>query len=113
MQTITGFQPYEVSALNEKTVRWGILKEMDDLQKYVPRQANQDSNEYGVEKRVEDSEIPLPPLTDEQRHEILQNLSLRKILIESFFLILIGVHLESDNTLPSVCFYTFLNSQKR
>jgi hypothetical protein len=77
MQTITGFQPSEVSALNEKNVRWGILKEMDDLQKYIPRQSSGDSNEYGVEKRVEESEIPLPPLTDEQRHEILQNLNLR------------------------------------
>jgi hypothetical protein len=117
MQTITGFQPSEISSLNEKDVRWGVLKEIDELHKYVPHAYSREASEYGVEKRVEESEIPLPPLSDEQRHEILHNLSLRmliySILNEYGLIYYLGVHLDAEEALPSICFYTFLNSQKR
>lgn len=76
MQTVTGYKPSEVNELNERNVRWGVLKEIDELRKYGPRNASTEANEYGVERRVEESAIPLPPLTDEKRQEIIQNLKL-------------------------------------
>jgi hypothetical protein len=77
MQTVTGYKPEQVSALNEKEVRWGALREIDEMKKYGPKPPTPPTEAQGdvvVEKRVEDSAIPLLPLTDDQRQEIILSL---------------------------------------
>lgn len=78
---------------DQPNVLWGQLKEIADVEVMSQHPALQ------VEKRVDESRIPLPELSKVDRETLIEDLKKCVPL--------------TPETLPSTCFYTFLNCNQR
>lgn len=96
----TGYDLEQVNAVNQSSVPWGVLKQLDDLQmSALKSKPGFNANEALAARKVEESAIPLPEISEDQKLEILDHLQKRVFV--------------SKETLPSIAFYTFLNSRQR
>lgn len=95
LRPATGIDVQQLSSINEGDIQWGALREMVTLEQEsnIPESVQALKDKKGLNSRV-----PLPKLTKERRSKIMLEMSKR-------------THIAKES-LPSVCFYSFLNCGK-
>eukprot|EP01083_Nonionella_stella_P018031 50424_1 len=97
---LTGQTRAQTERTNGQSIRWGVLKEVGEIENNFRHQHSRFSSANSAGKSAElqiaESKVPLPEMSDDRRREIMADLSKRSEL--------------SSTKLPSACFYTFLNS---